>query len=37
VNSCEFQANSPAGESASACASVCGCWECSWLKENLFS
>src|SRR5690242_3596801 len=35
--SCPFQASRPTGESASACASVCGCWECSWLNENLWS
>ena len=32
-----FQPSRPAGESASACAMVCGCWECSWLNEILWS
>jgi F420-dependent oxidoreductase-like protein len=37
VMSCAFQPSRPAGESASACAIVCGCWECSWLNEILLS
>ena len=33
-NSCAFQASRPTGESASANASVCGCWLCSTLNDE---
>ncbi|WP_236808269.1 hypothetical protein [Amycolatopsis albispora] len=37
LNSCAFQASRPTGESASAKASVWGCWLCSWLKAKWLS
>src|SRR5687767_13201144 len=37
ANSCEFQPSSPAGESAKACATVCGPCACILLYAPLFS